>query len=196
MEAEKLSETITKAGETEKNPHAIKAIIISIFAVVLSIASLGGAEELKTISANSLLESNFKTISEFRELRKSLLQVSIDQLEINLSDHSILTPTEKSNLIKTIERLKEGIQLNESNAAAADGKKEIATKIQNIQQEKIIAKAKNKSFEYGEALLQIAIILISTSIISSIRALLPSGIGLGILGIAAVANGFLLFIQI
>ena len=34
MEAEKTSEEIIKVGNGEKNPHAVKAFIISLFAVV------------------------------------------------------------------------------------------------------------------------------------------------------------------
>ena len=52
MEAEKLSETITKTGDGEKNPHIIKAFFISIFAVALSFSGLGSSDELKTISAD------------------------------------------------------------------------------------------------------------------------------------------------
>ena len=55
---------------------------------------------------------------------------------------------------------------------------------------------KNKSFEYGGALLQIAIILVSTSIIAAMSGLLLGGILVGSLGMAAVLNGFVLFFTI
>ena len=77
-----------------------------------------------------------------------------------------------------------------------DGKKEIEFKLSKVQHEKNLAKAKNKSFEYGEALLQIAIILVSTSIISAIGGLLLGGVLIGGFGIAAVLNGFFLFFTI
>jgi uncharacterized protein YlxP (DUF503 family) len=193
MEAEKLSETITKTGYGEKNPHVIKALIISLFAVALSFAGLGSSEELKTISADNIIESNYQTISEFRTLRQSLLQVSIDQLEINLGAHSPLTSAEKNNLVKIISKLKKEINLSESNVDKQDGKKEVEFKLNKVQNEKKLSIAKNKSFEYGEAFLQIAIVLISTSIISSIGGLMLGGGIIGALGIIAVANGFFLF---
>ena len=66
MEAEKTSEAIIQVGDGEKNPHAIKALTISLFALVLSLAGLGGAEELKIMSASNIIESNYQTVTEFR----------------------------------------------------------------------------------------------------------------------------------
>jgi hypothetical protein len=196
METEKLAEDITKTGEGEKNSHVIKALTISLFAVALSFSGLGSSEEFKTISADSIIESNYQTINEFRNLKKLLLQASIDQLEVNLGSRSFLTADEKNNLVIIISNLKKEIQLSESNADKQDGKKEIRLKLLEVQQEKMLAKAKNKSFEYGEALLQIAIIFISTSIVSSISGLMLGGTLIGVFGIIAVANGFFLFITI
>ena len=196
METEKLAEDITKTGEGEKNSHVIKALTISLFAVALSFSGLGSSEEFKTISADSIIESNYQTINEFRNLKKLLLQASIDQLEVNLGSRSSLTADEKNNLVIIISNLKKEIQLSESNADKQDGKKEIRLKLLEVQQEKMLAKAKNKSFEYGEALLQIAIIFISTSIVSSISGLMLGGTLIGVFGIIAVANGFFLFITI
>lgn len=196
METEKLAEDITKTGEGEKNSHVIKALTISLFAVALSFSGLGSSEEFKTISADSIIESNYQTINEFRNLKKLLLQASIDQLEVNLGSRSSLTADEKNNLVIIISNLKKEIQLSESNTDKQDGKKEIRLKLLEVQQEKMLAKAKNKSFEYGEALLQIAIIFISTSIVSSISGLMLGGTLIGVFGIIAVANGFFLFITI
>jgi hypothetical protein len=196
MEAEKTSETIIKVGDGEKNPHAIKALMISLFALVLSLAGLGGAEEMKIIAAGNIIESNYQTMTEFRSLRQSLLQDSIEQLEIHLSASSSLTVIEKNNLEKIVANKKTEMRLLDSNIDKKDGKKEIEFKLSKVQHEKKLAKAKNKSFEYGVALLQIAIILVSTSIISAIGGLLFGGFLVGSFGIAAVLNGFFLFFTI
>jgi hypothetical protein len=86
--------------------------------------------------------------------------------------------------------------LTESNTDKQDGKKELGLKLSEVQHSKMLAKAKNESFEYGEAFLQIAIILISTSIVSSIGGLMLGGALIGACGIIAVANGFFLFFTI
>ncbi|MCM0035757.1 MAG: DUF4337 domain-containing protein [Burkholderiaceae bacterium] len=193
MEAEKTSEEIIKTGGGEKSPHAIKALTISLFALVLSLAGLGGGEELKIMASSNIIESNYQTISEFRSLRQSLLQDSIEQMEISLWKSSSLTLDEKNNLEKIIASKKKEIQRLESNADKQDGKIELELKLSKIQHEKKQAQSKNKSFEYGEALLQIAIILVSTSIISSIAGLMLGGVLVGAFGMLAVLNGFLLF---
>ncbi len=193
MEAEKTSEDIIKTGGGEKSPHAVKALIISLFALVLSLAGLGGGEELKIISSSNMIDSNYQTIAEFRLLRQSILQDSIEQMEMGLWKNSSLTSVEKNNFEKIIESKKKDIQLLESNADKQDGKKELELKLSKIRHEKKRAQSKNNSFEYGEALLQIAIILVSTSIISSIVGLMLGGILIGAFGILAVLNGFFLF---
>lgn len=193
MEAEKTSEEIIKTGDGEKSPHAIKALIISLFALVLSLAGFGGGEELKIMASSNIIESNYQTISEFRSLRQSLLQDSIEQMEIGLWNNSSTTSVEKSNLDKIIASKKKEIQRLESNADKQDGKIELELKLSKIQHEKKQAQSKNKSFEYGEALLQIAIILVSTSIISSIAGLMLGGVLIGAFGMLGVLNGFLLF---
>jgi hypothetical protein len=193
MEAEKTSEEIIKTGGGEKSPHAIKALTISLFALVLSLAGLGGGEELKIMASSNIIESNYQTISEFRSLRQSLLQDSIEQMEISLWKSSSLTSVEKNNLEKIIASKKKDIQRLESNVDKQDGRIELESKLSKLQYEKTRAQSKNKSFEYGEALLQIAIILVSTSIISSIAGLMFGGVLIGAFGMLAVLNGFLLF---
>ena len=97
---------------------------------------------------------------------------------------------EKSDLINIIDYLKKEIQSSETSAENQDGKKEIVLKLQQVQSDKSISKSKHKSFEFGEALLQIAIMLISTSIISLIGGLMIGGTLIGIFGVLAVLNGF------
>ena len=109
METDKITEDITKAGEGEKNPHVIKAIAISFFALALSISGLGSSDEFKTISADNIIESNYQTVIEFRNLKQTLLQVGVEQLEFNLGSRSSLTADEKNNLVKVILNLKNEI---------------------------------------------------------------------------------------
>ena len=196
MEAEKTSEEIIKSGGGEKSPHAVKALFISLFALVLSLASLGAGEELKIMAASNVIEANYQTITEFRILRQSLLQDTIEQMEISSWSNTSLSSDKKNELEKLIANKKKDIQLLESNEDTQDGKKEVGLKLSEVQQEKKLARLKHKSFEYGEALLQIAIILVSTSIISSIAGLVLGGVVVGSFGILAVLNGFFLFLTL
>jgi len=95
MEAEKTSEEIIKSGGGEKSPHAVKALFISLFALVLSLASLGAGEELKIMAASNVIEANYQTITEFRILRQSLLQDTIEQMEISSWSNTSLSSDKK-----------------------------------------------------------------------------------------------------
>jgi len=148
------------------------------------------------MAASNVIEANYQTITEFRILRQSLLQDTIEQMEISSWSNTSLSSDKKNELEKLIASKKKDIQLLESNADTQDGKKEVELKLSEVQQEKKFARLKHKSFEYGEALLQIAIILVSTSIISSIAGLVLGGIVVGSFGILAVLNGFFLFLTL
>ncbi len=102
MEAEKTSEEIIKSGGGEKSPHAVKALFISLFALVLSLASLGAGEELKIMAASNVIEANYQTITEFRILRQSLLQDTIEQMEISSWSNTSLSSDKKNELEKLI----------------------------------------------------------------------------------------------
>ena len=99
-------------------------------------------------------------------------------------------------ILAEIERNPESLIYNDLKIMYTIYKKELELKLSKIKHEKTLAKSKNKSFEYGGALLQIAIILVSTSIIAAMSGLLLGGILVGSLGMAAVLNGFVLFFTI
>jgi hypothetical protein len=74
MNPEKAAEVVEKDGDTQ--PHAKKAIVISILALTLAFASLGSTKTTKILTVNNIQISNTQTIYEFRILSQLVLSTT------------------------------------------------------------------------------------------------------------------------
>jgi hypothetical protein len=196
MNPEKAADIVEKDGEAQ--PHLKKAIVISILAMVLAIASLGSTKTTKLLAVSNIQLSNTNAIYEFRALRQLVLSTAIDFLSGELSSaeankktaisqeslkgrHQIILDYEKQ--IKSLER----------DESRDDDKQHLQTKLNELKDLIQVTKEKNERFEYAEVALQIAIVLVSASIISSVALLFWGGISLGFIGLVLTLNGYLLF---
>jgi nitroreductase len=84
----------------------------------------------------------------------------------------------------------------ESDPKEGDGKKELMAKARSFESDRARAQRKDPYFDFAEALIQIAIVLASVTIITGARALLAGSIGLGVIGALLMVNGFMLWFSI
>jgi hypothetical protein len=196
MNPEKAAEVVEKDGESQ--PHVKKAIIISILALVLALASLGSTKTTKLLTVSNIQLSNTHTIYEFRILRQLVLSTTIDLLNSefisarpNKNTSVVLEPAK--SLSKIIGDYEKRIQSLESDDSRDDDKQDLQTKLNTLKDLIHTANEKNERFEYAEVALQIAIVLVSTSIIASGAFLFWSGIGLGLVGLMLTLNGYMQF---
>ena len=92
-----------------------------------------------------------------------------------------------------IEDYKKTIERYESEPETKEGKKDLMVRAKEHEAIRDHAIRQDPWFDYAEGGLQIAIVLLSVSIIGSIPALYFAGLGLGLLGAVSALNGFLLF---
>ena len=196
MNPEKAAEVVKKDGESQ--PHVKKAIVISILALVLAFASLGSTKTTKLLTVSNIQLSNTHTIYEFRTLRQLVLSTTIDLLNSELSsvasnkNTSVRLESAKSlsNIISDYEKR---IQSLESDDNRDDDKQDLQAKLNTLKDVITTTKEKNERFEYAEVALQIAIVLVSASIISTSVFLFWGGIGLGLAGLMLTLNGYVQF---
>lgn len=79
-----------------------------------------------------------------------------------------------------------------TDAEKGEGLDELFIKAKALEDARDIALKRGPYFDYGQALLQIAIVLASVAIISGGNALLVVSVFFGLLGVAATAGGFTL----
>ena len=196
MNPEKAADIVEKDGEGQ--PHLKKAIIISILAMVLAIASLGSTKTTKLLAVSNIQLSNANAIYEFRALRQLVLSTAIDFLSGELSSvesnkKTAISQESLKGRHQIILDYEKQIKSLESDESRDDDKQHLQTKLNELKDLIQVTKEKNERFEYAEVALQIAIVLVSASIISSVAILFWGGISLGFIGLVLTLNGYLLF---
>jgi len=196
MNPEKAADIVEKEGDSQ--PHLKKAIVISILAMVLAFASLGTARTSKLLAVSNIQLSNTNTIYEFRALRQLVLNIAIDSFNYDLSNilpnkNTAINQESLKGMQQIIQGYEKQIMSLESDENRDDDKQHLQTKLNVLEDLIQTTKEKNERFEYAEVALQIAIVLVSASIISSAALLLWCGIGIGFIGSILTLNGYLLF---
>ena len=97
---------------------------------------------------------------------------------------------------KRIQEYNDTVARYESEPDKAEGKKELAARAKEFEAQRERAMKQDTSFDFAEALFQIAIVLASVAILSYIRLILRFAIVLGIVATALMLNGFFLLVPL
>jgi len=192
MEAHETTELIEHGHEKSKNRIAL---LISCFAMVLAIASLGGSNAMKEATHENILAANTYSFYQAKAIRQQALKIAASDLELKIASDPKMTPQIKDLYTKKIEEYQKTIARYESEPESKEGKKELLVKAKGHEAIRDHALLQDPWFDYAEGLLQIAIVLLSVSIIGSIPALFLVGGIVGFLGLLSTLNGFLLIIH-
>ena len=169
------------------------ALTISIFAMVLAITSLGGSNAAKDITQENILAANTYAFYQAKSIRQTTLKVAAVDMELQLLREPTMNAAAREATQKKIDDYKKTIDRYESEPDTKEGKKELMVRAKAHEAVRDHAIRQDPWFDYAEGGLQIAIVLLSVSIIGSIPALYFAGLGLGLLGCVSALNGFLLF---
>jgi hypothetical protein len=184
----------TELPEHGNDPFRTRcAMLVSVLAMVLAIASLGGNNASKDSMVNNILASNAYSFYQAKNIRQTEYKIAADNIQVQLAQDK-LSPAAKELLEKKLDDYKKNIARYESEPETGDGKKELMAKAKELEHERDHAMQQDPWFDYAEALLQIAIVLTSVAILTGARALFWVPAGLGILGILSTINGFLLLV--
>jgi len=192
MEAHEASELIEEAGETHHQKNRA-ALTISIFAMVLAITSLGGSNAGKDITQENILAANSYAFYQAKSIRQTALKIAAADMELQMLREPGMNAAAKEAMLKKIDDYKKTVERYESEPEKGEGKKELLERAKAHEMVRDQALRQDPWFDYAEGALQIAIVLLSVSIIGSLPALYFGGLGLGLLGTLCALNGFFLF---
>ncbi len=160
------------------------AIYISVLAVLIAITLTGSNDAMKTAQQAGIQVNDNYAFYQAKLIRQSQLKVASDQFEIksletpNLPEPARkLLETKKADYDKEISRL----EFNRKN-----GRKELLARAESCENLRNIALAQHPFYDYSGAMLQIAIVLASASIITGARLLLGVSGAVGLFGDHAV----------
>jgi hypothetical protein len=167
------------------------ALTTAIFAVVLAIASLGGNHAMKEMLLAQQESSDQWSFYQAKVLREHLYRSQKLRLEIDLIERG-------SGMKPEVRERVEGLfkKMSEEEARYNAEKKEIEKEAKKLEYERDVNRNKDPYFDYGEVLLQIAIVMASISILSGSRPVYYFAIISACLGTLSSLNGFFLIFRI
>ena len=192
MEAQESSELVEDAiGDKSKTRTALT---ISVFAMVLAFASLGGSNAAKESMHENIQAANAYAFYQAKNIRQTAMKIAAGDLELQLLQQPGMPAAAKEATEKKIADYKKTADRYESEPETREGKKELMIKAKEHEAARDHALRQDPWFDYAEGMLQIAIVLLSVSMIGAIPAMFYVGSLLGSLGFLATLNGFFLFV--
>jgi hypothetical protein len=170
------------------------ALTISFFAMVLAFASLGGSNTAKEATQENILAANAYSFYQAKAIRQTSMKIAATDLELQLLRDTAMPADVKEVFKKKIEDYKKTADRYESEPETNDGKKELMVRAKAHEAARDYALRQDPWFDYADGMVQIAIVLLSVSLIGSIPALFLAGSALGALGLLCTINGFFLII--
>lgn len=195
MKADEAAEMMDKDKESDRFKQRA-AVAIAIFAMVLAICGLGGSNAGKEALNNNITASNYFNFFQAKNMRQTSYELAVDILEHGWLNDPTIPEAAKARMRGKLEDYKKTIARYESEPETREGKKELLGRAKEHEKLRDIALKQDPYFDYAEALLQIAIVLISVAIIASLPWLAFFGGAIGIVGMLLTINGFLLLVEI
>jgi hypothetical protein len=195
MKAEEAADMMdTEASDNRFKQRA--AILIAVLAMALAITGLGGSNAGKEAVNNNILASNLYSFFQAKNMRQTSYALAAEQIELAFLNDPALPAETKTALRAKAEQYRKTVARYESEPDTGEGKKELIQRAQVFEKLRDHALKQDPYFDYAEALLQIAIVLISVSIVANLAWLAGFGAVLGGVGALLTINGFFLLVAI
>jgi len=177
-----IADSPSKVSERARN---ISALIISFFAATLAIASMGGADAAKEAVFHNIQAANLYSFYQAKNIRQSDLKIAAKDIEIRLKhDPALREPGYRLAAEELLSNYKKTIERYESEPDTNEGKRQLLERAKIHEELRNTAIKKDPYFDYAEALIQIAIVLISVYIITGSRFIAIGGTIVGAVGIS------------
>jgi hypothetical protein len=195
MKADEAAE-LMEAEPSQDRFKQLCAVIISAFAMMLAVTGLGGDNATKEALNSNIQASNLYGFFQAKNLRQSLLVVTADGLELTAETDPDLPDAARAALRDRAAQYRRTIARYESEPETQEGKKELLVRAKAEEVKRDINLRKDPYFDFAETFLQIAIVLISVSLLSGQKWLVYAGGALGVAGGLLMLNGFTLLARI
>jgi hypothetical protein len=195
MDATDSADIIQDTAAERDNAFKHKAAItIAIFSLILAITSLGGSNSTKDMLNSNIEASNLWNFYQAKNSRQTETRLARDNLEIQLLNAT--DPKQRELIQSNIKKYEDAIKRYESEPSTGEGKTELVARAKKAEAQRDQALRQDPYFDLAGALLQIAIVLCSVSILSTSVMIYRISIGLAAIGALLSLNGFTLAVTI
>jgi hypothetical protein len=127
--------------------------VITVLAALLAINTLMGGSNSSKVLNNTIDANNTWAFYQAKSIKSTLAEMALDDAV-------------RAHDTKKQEALKKKIERYESDPATGEGKKELMAKARKLEEDRAIAKSRGPWYTYAGSLLQIAIVLLTASILA------------------------------
>ena len=149
--------------------------VIVVFAALLAINTyIGGSNSSKVLN-NTIEANNTYAFYQAKSIKGTLAEMALDDAVVKGDKKKVETLTAK-------------IARYESDPVTGEGKKELLAKAKKLEAERAVARAKSPWYTYAGSLLQIAIVLLTASILAVNNNLYKASMGVGAFAILLMSQ--------
>lgn len=180
-------------GENQRDRDRLIGVYIAVLAVLLALCTMAGGNAAKEATLKNIEASNLWAFFQAKNQRRQALRLQVDQLEIMRDVDPALPEAAHAAIVAKIADYKAQDALLTSDKTRNEGLDELFVRAKALETERDLAMRRDPYFDYGEAFLQIAIVLGGVAIISGGSAVLTASFVVAVVGTLLTANGFTLF---
>jgi hypothetical protein len=169
------------------------AVYIGILAVLLAVCGVGGGNATKDATARNIEAANIWAFFQAKNIRRHELRLQIAEFEVLLAGQPDMPPAARALIDEKLKKYRADEVRLTTEPETGEGVEELKVKAKSLELQRDRAMMKDPFFDYGQALLQIAIVLASVAIITGGTILLVLSVLLAALGSLSALNGFFLF---
>jgi hypothetical protein len=181
-----MAETETKPLSRSEREALIKdkaGWVIVVFAALLAINTyLAGGNSSKVLN-NTIEANNTYAFYQAKSIKGTLAEMALDDAMARKD-------------VNKVNELSKKIARYESDPATGEGKKELLAKARGLEAERAVAKQRSPWYTYAGSLLQIAIVLLTASILAVKNSLLRASLGVGGFAIVLMSQAIWLWIPV
>jgi hypothetical protein len=157
--------------------------VITVLAALLAINTLMGGSNGSKVLNNTIDANNTWAFYQAKSIKQTLAEQSYEDAVRNKD-------TKKADAYKA------KIERYESDPKTGEGKKELMEKARKLEADRAVAKARSPWYTYAGSLFQIAIVLLTASILAVNNRLYFASIGVGALGALLMSQAVWLWVPI
>lgn len=175
-----------------KRRDKLIGVYIGILAVILAICGMGGGNAAKESTLRNIEASNTWGFFQAKNIRRAGIRLQADELALLLETNPTMPEAAAKHIQAKIDEYRALDVKLTSDKQSNEGLDELFGKGKALEAARDLALQRDPYFDYGQALLQIAIVLASVAIISGGNLLLIASGLVGLLGTVATIGGFTL----
>jgi hypothetical protein len=185
VEATEAQEGIEEAIKDKRTRRL--AFLIALLAALLAVVEMQDDNSAQDAIRSNIDASDLWSFFQAKTLRQFVLERDGEMLKL---EREGLPADRQAQFDAQLGAWQTKIAQYESDPASGEGRKELMARAQAAEQDRDVALSANNLFGYASALLQLAIVLASASIILGIRWFALAGLGLGAFALAFAGLGF------